>query len=119
MFSKSEIVITKSLAHMSLVRPILECGVSCWDPYREGQVNALGRVQNKVAKFANITNSSAWKTVAQHRKIARTCAVFKTYTGERAWKATGDRLQGPCYPSKDDHERKIRARKQRTGIGRY
>ena len=26
---------TKSLAYMSLVRPILEYGAACWDPYRE------------------------------------------------------------------------------------
>jgi hypothetical protein len=37
---------TKSLAYTSLVRPILEYGAACWDPYRKGQVNALVRVQN-------------------------------------------------------------------------
>jgi hypothetical protein len=36
---------TKSLAYTSLVRPILEYGAACWDPYREGQINALDRVQ--------------------------------------------------------------------------
>ena len=36
---------TKSLAYMSLVRPILEYGAACWDPYREGQISALDRVQ--------------------------------------------------------------------------
>jgi len=34
---------TKSLAYRSLVRPILEYGAACWDPYREGQVRALDR----------------------------------------------------------------------------
>jgi hypothetical protein len=28
---------TKSLAYTSLVHPILEYGVACWDPYRKGQ----------------------------------------------------------------------------------
>jgi len=36
---------TKSLACMSLVRPVLECGASCWDPYREGQIHALDRLR--------------------------------------------------------------------------
>jgi len=26
---------------MSLARPIPEYSVACWDPYREGQINAL------------------------------------------------------------------------------
>jgi len=43
---------------MSLVRPILEYGAACWDPYREGQISALDRVQKKAAKFAHHTSSS-------------------------------------------------------------
>jgi len=44
---------TRSLAYMSLVFPILEYGAACWDPYREGQISALDRVQKKAAKFAH------------------------------------------------------------------
>jgi len=33
---------TKSLAYTTLVRPILEYGAPCLDPYREGQIHALG-----------------------------------------------------------------------------
>ena len=47
------------------------------------------------------------------------CALYKVYTGERAWKAIGDRLQAPSYLSRVDHQWKIRARKQRTDIGKY
>jgi len=104
---------------MSLVLPILECGASCWNPYREGQTNALDCVQNKAAKFANHTNNSVWETLAQRNKIGGICALFKAYTGERAWKAIGDRFEAPCYLSKDNRHRKIRARKQRTGIGKH
>ena len=32
---------TKSLAYMSLVRPILEYVAPCWEPCREGQVTVL------------------------------------------------------------------------------
>jgi hypothetical protein len=72
-----------------------------------------------VAKFAHHRNDSNWETLTERRKIARICALFKTYTGERAWKATGDRSQSPCYLSRVDHDRKIRSRKQKTDIGKY
>ena len=41
------------------------------------------------------------------------------YTGDRAWKAIGDRLQAPRYLSRVDHHWKIRVRKQRTDIRKY
>ena len=95
---------TKSLAHTSLVRPILEYGAACWDPCREGQmnaldrvqkkygaacwdpcregqINALDRVQKKSAQFKNHTNFSDWETLAQLRTIARLCALFKATLG--------------------------------------
>ena len=98
---------TKSLAYKTLVRPILEYGDARWDPCREGQIHALDRVQKKRgAKFAYHTNESNWETLSQRRMISRICAVFKAYSGERAWKAIGDRLQRSNYLSRDDHERK-------------
>jgi hypothetical protein len=51
--------------------------------------------------------------------VSRLCALFKAYTGRRAWDAIGGRLLGPCYLSREDHNRKIRSRKQRTDIGKY
>jgi len=110
---------TKSLAYMSLVRPILEYGTVCWDPYREGQISELDRVQKKVAKFAHHTSSLNWETLVLRRKLSRICALFKAYSGDRAWKAIGDRLQWPHYLSRLDHEQKIRSRRQRTDIGKY
>ena len=109
----------KSLAYMSLVRPILEYGAACWDPFRECQISAIDRVQNKAAKFAHHSGGSDWESLAQRRKTARMCELYKAYTGERAWKAIGDRLQVPSYLSRVDHHWKIRARKQRTDIGKY
>ena len=76
-------------------------------------------VQKKAAKFANHTNDSVGEILAQCRKIARICTLFKAYTGGRVWKSEGDRLQGPCCQCRDDHDRKIRARKQRTDIGKH
>ncbi|PNF24979.1 hypothetical protein B7P43_G08802 [Cryptotermes secundus] len=86
---------TKSLAYTSLVCPILEYGAASWDPSRKGQKNALDRVQNMAAKFAYHTNDTNWEILTERRKIARICALFKAYPGERAWKSIGDRLQSP------------------------
>jgi hypothetical protein len=44
---------------------------------------------------------------------------YKAYTGERAWKAIGNWLQAPSYLGRVNHYWKIRARKQRTDIGKY
>ena len=110
---------TKSLAYRSLVRPILEYGAACWDPYREGQVRALDRVQKRAAKFALNTSRPNWETLASRRKLSRVCALYKAYSGERAWKTIGDRLYYPHYWSRVDHKRKIRTRGQKTDIGKY
>jgi len=104
---------------MSFAGPILEYGAACWDPYREGQISALDKVQKKTAKFAHHTISPNWETLASRRELSRICALFKAYSGERAWKATGERLQKPHYLSRVDHERKIRSRRQRMDIGKY
>jgi hypothetical protein len=110
---------TKSLAYTTLVCPIFEYGAACWDPYREGQIYASDRVQKKAAKFAYHMSESNWKTLSQRRKIARICTLFKEYSGERAWKFIGDRLQRPNYLSRIDHDWKIRNNWQRTDIGKY
>jgi hypothetical protein len=110
---------TKSLVYTSLVRPVLEYVSSFWDPYREGQMNSLDRVQIKAAKTAHQRDYLKWETLAQRRKIARICALFKSYTGERAWMAISDRLLKPCYLSRVVHERKIRSRKQKTDVRKY
>jgi hypothetical protein len=47
------------------------------------------------------------------------CALYKAYTGERAWKEVRDRLQLPSYLSRVDYNWKIRTRTQRTDIRNY
>ena len=73
----------------------------------------------KAAKFAYHLCESNWEALSQRRKISRICALFKAYSGERAWKVIGDRLQRPNYLSRIDHDWKIRNRRQRTDIGIY
>jgi hypothetical protein len=104
---------------MSLVRPILEYGAACWDPYMEGQISTIDRVQKRAAKFAYHTNRPNWETLASGRKLSRIRALFKAYSGERAWKAIAGRIQRPHYLSRVDHDWKIRSIRQKTDIGKY
>jgi hypothetical protein len=71
------------------------------------QIGVLDRVQKKAAKFAHHTMSQNWEILSSRRKLSRICALFKAYSGERAWKAIGDRLQRPHYLSRVDHEGKL------------
>ena len=92
----------------------------CFEWYINGlycQISALDRVQNKAAKFVHHSGNSDWESLAQRRKIARMCALYRAYTGERAWKAVGDRLQAPSYLSRVDYHWKIRARNKEQTYG--
>jgi len=70
-------------------------------------------------KFANHLNDSVWETLAQRTEITSICALFEAYNGEPALNSIGDTLKGTCYLSRNDHGRNIKARKQRTNIGKY
>jgi len=109
----------KRLAYTALMRQKFEYGAVCWDPYREGHISALKRVQKRAAKFSNNINEWGWENLARLGLIARICAFFKAYNGGRAWKAIGNRLIKPCYLINEDHNRKIRTRKQKTDVGKY
>jgi len=93
---------TKHLAYTALVKPILEYGAVYWDPYLEGQVSTLNQVQKRAAKFANNINEAGWAC-----------------TRGRAWRAKEDRLLKPRYLGRNNHDQKIRTRKQRTDVGKY
>jgi hypothetical protein len=47
------------------------------------------------------------------------CALFRAYKGGKAWKEIRDRFQAQSYLSRVDHSWKIRARKQRTDVGKF
>jgi hypothetical protein len=76
---------SRKQAYTALVRPILEYGALCWDPYREGQIGALNRVQGRAAEFANNADQTGWESLEERRKVSRLCALFKAYKGRRAW----------------------------------
>ena len=65
----------------------------CWNPYREGQVSALNRVQKRAAKFAN---------------------NFQGIQRETGLESGRNILPELCYLSRGYDNRKIRNRKLRT-----
>ena len=83
-----------------------------------GTNTCIRKGQKNANKFAYHTNESNWETLSQRRKISHVRALFKAYSGERAWKVIGDRLQRPNYLNRVHHERKIRNRRQRIDIGK-
>jgi len=106
---------TKRLPYTVLVRPILEYGAVCWGSYKEDQVSALNRAHKRAAKFSDNMSrvGKLWHSE---------CAIFKAYTGGRAWKVIGDRLLKPCYLSRDNHNQKINTSKKkerRRDVGKY
>jgi len=105
---------------MSQVRSVLEYGASCWELYREGQINMLHFVQKKVPKFATHANDSVWETLVQRRKLAFVpCSKHTLENGHGYMEIYGDRLKVPFILSREDHNCKIRARKQRADISKY
>jgi hypothetical protein len=99
--------------------PYSRKGAASWDPYRECQISALDRVQNKAAKFAHHKGGPVWEPLAHRRGTAKMCALYKAYNGERAWKDKGDRSQAPYNRSRVDYSWKIRFRKIRTDVGKF
>ena len=57
--------------------------------------------------------------MAQRRKASLLCALHKACNAERAWKNIQDRLHSSSYLSRVGHKWKIKARKQRTDMGKY
>jgi hypothetical protein len=56
--------------------------------------------------------------LAQHRRTARICVLYKAHNGEGVWKDIGDRLQASYYRSRVDHFWKIRSRKLEQMLGK-
>jgi hypothetical protein len=71
---------------------ILEYGAVCRDTYRERQVGALNRVQRRAAKFANNADRTGRESLEERIMVSRLCALFKAYTGRRAWETIGAML---------------------------
>ncbi|KAJ4426821.1 hypothetical protein ANN_26620 [Periplaneta americana] len=111
---------SKEIAYKSLVRPVMEYGAACWDPYRLEHIKTLEKIKKRALKCCRKNSPFKWDTLTDRRTRIRLCALFKTYRGEHAWRETKkNRLQPPNYSSRNDHSYKLRERRQRTDTGKF
>ena len=84
----------KSAAYITMVRPRLEYSSTFWDPHHNRDINNLGQVQRRVARFVNrnytehtpgcVTNmiqSLGWESLQHRRYINRLIMLFKIQYG--------------------------------------
>ncbi|KAJ4451749.1 hypothetical protein ANN_03220, partial [Periplaneta americana] len=110
---------SKEIAYKSLVRPAMEYGAACWDPYRLEHIKTLEKIKKRALKCCRKNSPLKWDTLTDRRTRIRLCALFKTYRGEPAWREIKNRLQPPNYSSRNDHSYKLRERRQRTDTGKF
>ena len=76
----------------------------------------MERVPESVSRMVE---ELGWESLSRRRAIARLCNLYKAYTGQRAWKDIGVRLEEPEYRGRKDHEHKIRMRASRRDVGKF
>ncbi|KAJ4451762.1 hypothetical protein ANN_03234 [Periplaneta americana] len=84
---------SKEIAYKSLVRPVMEYGVACWDPYRLEHNKALEKIQKRALKCCQKNSPLKWDTLTDRRTRIRLCAMFKTYREYRAEENTDMRVK--------------------------
>ncbi|KAJ4444030.1 hypothetical protein ANN_05819 [Periplaneta americana] len=70
---------SKEIAYKSLVRPVMEYGAACWDPYRLEHIKTLEKIQKRALKCCRKNSPLKWDTLTDRRTRIRLCALFKTY----------------------------------------
>ncbi|KAJ4447467.1 hypothetical protein ANN_09474 [Periplaneta americana] len=118
---------SREIAYLTLVRPLMEYGTTCWDPYRIYQINSLERIQYRAAKFVkgkredgnDTIKELKWETLENRRRKTRITSLYRAHLGQKAWVDITARLEKPTYYGRNDHDFKIKCRKQKTDVEVY
>ncbi|KAJ4434444.1 hypothetical protein ANN_23006 [Periplaneta americana] len=116
---------SREIAYLTLVRPLMECGTTYWDPYRIYQINSLERIQYRAAKFVkgkredgnDTIKELKWEPLENRRRKTRITSLYRAHLGQKAWVDITARLEKPTYYGRNDHDFKIKCRKQKTDVG--
>ena len=83
----------KSIAYLTLVRPILEYASCAWDPSLKYNIKSLDRIQRQAARFCTSSYSReegtvtraldelGWESLQLRRKHQRLCMLYKMKNG--------------------------------------
>ncbi|KAJ4431971.1 hypothetical protein ANN_20580 [Periplaneta americana] len=115
---------SREIAYLTLVRPLMEYGTTCWDPYRTYQINSLERIQYRAAKFVKGKREDGndkikelkWETLENRCRKTRITSLYRAHLGQKAWVDITARLEKPTYYGRNDHDFKIKCRKQKTDV---
>ncbi|KAJ4451962.1 hypothetical protein ANN_03446 [Periplaneta americana] len=118
---------SREIAYLTLVRPLMEYGTTCWDPYRIYQINSLERIQYRAAEFVkgkredgnDTIKGLRWETLENRRRKTRIISLYRAHLGQKAWVDITARLEKPTYYGRNDHDFKIKCRKQKTDFVLY
>ncbi|KAJ4440914.1 hypothetical protein ANN_10762 [Periplaneta americana] len=58
-----------------------------------------------------------WETLENRRRKTRITSLYRSHIGQKAWVDITARLEKPTYYGRNDHDFKIKCRKQKTDVG--
>ncbi|KAJ4445905.1 hypothetical protein ANN_12591 [Periplaneta americana] len=58
-----------------------------------------------------------WETLENRRRKTRITSLYRAHLGQKAWVDITARLEKPTYYGRNDHDFKIKCRKQKTDVG--
>ena len=116
----------KETAYISLVRSVLDCSASVWDPYLQKDIDRIESIQRRGARFVQkdyqrtssvtaMMNELGWKPLAHRRREQRLTLLFKIINGLVAIPAT-DHIVFNTRPSRSGHNKQIKVITTNTDI---
>ena len=108
----------KETAYVSLVRSLLEYSSAVWDPYLEGDIQRIEKIQRKAARFVksdyqrtssvtSMLENLGWQPLQQRRKINRLSMMYKIVNNQVAIPPT-DHLEFNQRSQRNKHSWQIK-----------
>jgi hypothetical protein len=131
----------KSVAYLTMVRPMLEYGCMAWDPHLVKDIKELEKVQRRAARRVNgkwriwhqdevteeytydsvtdMVRQLGWEQLSERRRMVRLGIMHKIDRGNVGWSEMGNRISKGTYVGRRDHSRKYEYRGNRKNVGGF